>query len=177
MTLTSWVVLWVKPVGGGICKIGGLTQLPPHPKPLILGMPPSWGFTTLHVTLFTSFFWTLLIFACYIKLWQDKLTLFDVTLNKQLTIVSNLIESCMQKIDSSVYQWFWREQTTVINPILKLVQSTTIEKKLTFKSIHKITSPTMMILIIKLSDIDILIFKNNNELETQYRLECLNYIF
>jgi hypothetical protein len=83
----------------------------------------------------------------------------------------------MQKIDSSVYQWFWREQTIVINPILKLVQSTTIEKKLTFKSIHKIPSPTMMILIIKLSDIDILIFKNNNELETQCRLECLKYIF
>lgn len=42
---------------------------------------------------------------------------------------------------------------------MKLVQSTTIERKLTFKSIHKIPSPTMMILIIKLSDIDILILK------------------
>jgi hypothetical protein len=52
-----------------------------------------------------------------------------------------------------------REQTTVINPRLKLVQSTTIERKLTFKSIHKVSSPTMMILIIKLSDIDILILK------------------
>jgi hypothetical protein len=65
----------------------------------------------------------------------------------------------MQKIDSSVYQWFWREQTTIINPILKLVQSTTIERKLTFKSIHKIPFPTMMILIIKLSNIGILILK------------------
>jgi hypothetical protein len=46
-----------------------------------------------------------------------------------------------------------------INPRLKLVQSTTIERKLTFKSSHKIPSPTMMILIIKLSDIDILILK------------------
>ncbi len=47
----------------------------------------------------------------------------------------------------------------LLTPRLKLVQSTTIEGKLTFKSIHKIPSPTMMILIIKLYDIDILILK------------------
>ncbi len=37
-------LLWVKPTGDGHSPNAGLTQLPPHPRPLVLGMPHL-GFT------------------------------------------------------------------------------------------------------------------------------------